>query len=70
MNYSPRGEVDCDTLYQKLNNKKPPSKLCGRALLFDIVSVTATGKCPPFKGTRLEEKVKAEDDKARCLPPR
>ena len=69
VNYAPRGDIDCDTLYQKTQTKKPPGTLCGRGLIYDIVSVTATGKCPPFKGMRLTEEVKAEEDKARCLPP-
>jgi len=69
VNYVKNKDIDCDTLFQQQKGSKPPGKLCGRAVLYDIKSVTASGKCPPFKGQKLTETKKLEPGKASCLPP-
>ncbi len=66
--YSNVRQVDCDTAWKKEKGTAPPGPLCGASLVYDIVSVTATGsKCPAtLDGLTLKENVKTDHG---CTPP-
>lgn len=66
--YANERQVDCDVIWQKEKGTKPPGPLCGKAIVYDITSVTATGpKCPAkLEGLTLSENVKGDHG---CTPP-
>ncbi|HKR12657.1 MAG TPA: DUF4157 domain-containing protein [Pyrinomonadaceae bacterium] len=66
--YANQREVDCDTIWMQEKGTKPPSPLCGKAIVYDITAVTATGaKCPAkLEGLTLSENVKGDHG---CTPP-
>ncbi|MEQ1903080.1 MAG: DUF4157 domain-containing protein [Pirellulaceae bacterium] len=66
--YANPRKLDCDALWKSQKRTNPPGPLCGAALVYDIVSVSATGgKCPPkLDGLVLQEIVKGDQG---CLPP-
>lgn len=66
--YANERQVDCDAIWLKEKGTKPPAPLCGKAIVYDITSVTATGpKCPAkLEGLTLSENVKGDHG---CTPP-
>ncbi len=65
--YSKPRMLDCDTVYKNATGKNPPEPLCGRGLLYDILSVSTSGKgCPAkLEGLELTEKVTGNGG---CVP--
>ena len=64
-------DIACDTLFEQQKGRKPPGKLCGRAVQYNVESVSAVGtKCPPLKGLKFTETKEIDQGKASCLPDR
>jgi hypothetical protein len=62
-------DIPCDTLFEQQKGKKPPGKMCGRAVQYNVESVSANGpKCPPLKGLKFTETKQIDPGKASCLP--
>lgn len=68
LTYANERAVDCDVMWKKEKGTNPPGPLCGKAIVYDITSVTATGpKCPAkLEGLKLSENVKGDHG---CTPP-
>jgi len=66
--YANQREVDCDVIWKQEKGTNPPGPLCGKAIVYDITQVTATGsKCPAkLDGLKLSENVKGDHG---CTPP-
>jgi len=66
--YANERAVDCDVIWKQEKGTNPPAPLCGKAIVYDITSVTATGsKCPAkLEGLTLSENVKGDHG---CTPP-
>ena len=59
--YANQREVDCDTAWRNKTGKNPPKPVCGASLVYDIVSVSASGsKCPKLDGLKVSEIVKGD----------
>ncbi len=65
--YANERAVDCDVIWKQEKKTNPPGPLCGKAIVYDITSVTATGaKCPAkLEGLKLTENVKGDHG---CTP--
>lgn len=66
--YANERAVDCDVIWKQEKGTNPPGPLCGKAIVYDITSVTAAGsKCPAkLDGLKLSENVKGDHG---CTPP-
>jgi hypothetical protein len=66
--YANQKEVDCVTAWKALKGTDPPGPLCGTSLVYDIVSVSASGSgCPKkLEGLRVSENTKGDHG---CTPP-
>jgi len=60
--YANERAVDCDVMWKIQKGTNPPGPLCGKAIVYDITSVTATGsKCPAkLEGLKVSENVKGD----------
>jgi len=64
--YANQRSVDCETAWQNEKGTKPTKPVCGAAMVYDIVSVTANGsKCPKLEGLKVSENVKGDHG---CTP--
>lgn len=66
--YANQKEVDCDTVWKNEKGTKPPKPFCGTSLVYDIISVSASGsKCPAkLEGLKASENTKGDHG---CTPP-
>jgi hypothetical protein len=66
--YANQQEVDCDTVWRNEKGTNPPGPLCGVSLVYDIVSVSASGsKCPAkVEGLTVSEITQGDHG---CTPP-
>jgi hypothetical protein len=66
--YANQKKLDCDTAWKNEKGKKPSKPVCGVSLVYDIVSVSATGsKCPAkLEGLKVSENTKGDHG---CTPP-
>jgi hypothetical protein len=66
--YSKPKKLNCDQVWRRAKGTSPPAGLCGAGLLYDILSVTATGSgCPAtLQGLKVSETVKGNRG---CTPP-
>jgi hypothetical protein len=67
--YSNPRELDCDTVWRNAHKgANPPEPLCGGGLVYDILSVSASGSGCPTKLEGLEVSETVTGDKG-CTPP-
>lgn len=65
--YANPKQLDCDTIWKMNKGTDPPEPLCGGGLVYDIVSVSASGSgCPNLTGLKVSEMVTGDQG---CTPP-
>ena len=67
--YANPKEVDCDTVWRAQKGKAPPGPLCGKQVIFEIVSVSVSPSSCPLEGLEVSENVATVPDAHRCTPP-
>ncbi len=68
VNYANPKESDCETVFKE-EGKKPPGPLCGKRVIYEIVSVTANDSSCPLEGLEVSENVASIPDTHSCHPP-
>ena len=67
--YANPKEVDCDTAWKAEKGKAPPEPVCGKRVVFEIVSVSASDSSCPLDGLMVSESVETVPGKGRCTKP-
>ena len=67
--YANQKEVDCDKAWRTEKGTAPPGPLCGKQVIFEIVSVSASESSCPLVGLEVSENVATIPDTHRCTPP-
>jgi hypothetical protein len=67
--YANPKEVECDAVWRAEKGSKPPGPLCGKRVIYEITSVSASPGTCPLEGLEVSEKVATVPDSHRCTPP-
>jgi hypothetical protein len=67
--YANPKEVDCDKVWREEKGTPPPGPLCGKRVIYEIVSVSASDSSCPLAGLEVSEHVETVPDTHRCTPP-
>ena len=65
--YANPREIDCDTAFAQ-DGKKPSGPLCGKRVVYEIVSVSASSSSCPLQGLTVSEKITPQWDTHSCTP--